>query len=772
MTGKTQWQTMRCHPALEDHHLPEDFQLLRPPPATPIGSQPSRGLPSLWPLPAASGVVNGYQRTQQMSSLPNSSLKSRYCRSLRRHPLWTALKALARPCLHQLGSGQKLKLKKALKDLELEISRAPVSEITEENPLFTFPIRLTGRIPLEQLLIVHFNVAILGLDPTLLPDSCTAIPPHLLQESTSSTSTTPAQPVLAAIQPLATSPSQPEKRRVPPPLEQQVKIWRVILPICNPQAPVLSEPSQGLQSETLIIQRREPAPWKFCDNPTAMGIEVQSLQIHPYWSIIRPDFRESVLLNILCRLTPVINCHVCRKQERTRSLCGFHARTLWQDVTWIHVPAQECILSTVHTAPRASTTPVLDGKTLRDLPTALNTVVRGISLQCGPTGRPRGHFVWPAICSLSEETCHHGTANNNHHQHPRLFPACAVPPASLRFPPFPLPLHLTLFSLPPLHALPFISSFLVCIEAILTWLDYSPPTKVNWVQFPARSTPEFFHVGNIPDDAGWQIFLGISHFLHPWIPTLLPTHLASPASALKASMLRAFLWESRERIADALSADGFLYSYDLSFPHSCFYEPIEKTVQHLKHCSKVVRVCGFGHIGECNSFRGRGGLVVSLLASHQGESGSLPGWIFISGNHARQSRWSAGFPEISHFTILSFRHPHFTYFCSQDPNVKSYQNLFTHCNGGREVEFPPGTVKFKKPLEGELLVEWLPDWVVVLPTLEIIVLVLLSRLALTEEGNPNTRVSLTKYASCPGSLVMLTAKAVKMFLMPAVMEMK
>ncbi|KAJ8888363.1 hypothetical protein PR048_007853 [Dryococelus australis] len=46
--------------------------------------------------------------------------------------------------------------------------------------------------------------------------------------------------------------------------------------------------------------------------------------------------------------------------------------------------------------------------------------------------------------------------------------------------------------------------------------------------------------------------------------------------------------------------------------------------------------------------RGRGGLADSLLASHQGEPGSIPSWItpgffFACGNRAGRCRWSAGF---------------------------------------------------------------------------------------------------------------------------------
>ncbi|KAJ8872380.1 hypothetical protein PR048_025984 [Dryococelus australis] len=48
-----------------------------------------------------------------------------------------------------------------------------------------------------------------------------------------------------------------------------------------------------------------------------------------------------------------------------------------------------------------------------------------------------------------------------------------------------------------------------------------------------------FHVGILPDDAaGWPIFSGIFSFSVPFTPALLHTHLTSPSSALKTSMLR------------------------------------------------------------------------------------------------------------------------------------------------------------------------------------------------------------------------------------------
>ncbi|KAJ8892558.1 hypothetical protein PR048_005139 [Dryococelus australis] len=52
--------------------------------------------------------------------------------------------------------------------------------------------------------------------------------------------------------------------------------------------------------------------------------------------------------------------------------------------------------------------------------------------------------------------------------------------------------------------------------------------------------PKFSHVGIVPDNAAGQwVFSGISHFSHPCIPALIRTHLASPSSALKPSILRA-----------------------------------------------------------------------------------------------------------------------------------------------------------------------------------------------------------------------------------------
>ncbi|KAJ8894023.1 hypothetical protein PR048_006633 [Dryococelus australis] len=57
---------------------------------------------------------------------------------------------------------------------------------------------------------------------------------------------------------------------------------------------------------------------------------------------------------------------------------------------------------------------------------------------------------------------------------------------------------------------------------------------------PGRATPGSSHVGIVPDDAaGRRVFSRISRFPPPFISVLLHTHLASPSSALRTSMLRA-----------------------------------------------------------------------------------------------------------------------------------------------------------------------------------------------------------------------------------------
>ncbi|KAJ8878579.1 hypothetical protein PR048_019160 [Dryococelus australis] len=57
---------------------------------------------------------------------------------------------------------------------------------------------------------------------------------------------------------------------------------------------------------------------------------------------------------------------------------------------------------------------------------------------------------------------------------------------------------------------------------------------------PGGAIPGLSRVVIVPDDAaGWRLFSGISCFSRPFIPALLHTHLTSPRSALKTSLLKA-----------------------------------------------------------------------------------------------------------------------------------------------------------------------------------------------------------------------------------------
>ncbi|KAJ8877934.1 hypothetical protein PR048_022393 [Dryococelus australis] len=87
---------------------------------------------------------------------------------------------------------------------------------------------------------------------------------------------------------------------------------------------------------------------------------------------------------------------------------------------------------------------------------------------------------------------------------------------------------------------------------------------------------------------------------------------------------------------------------------------------------------------------------VSTLASHQGETGfnTRPGHTrnFATGDRAGQCRWSAGFSGISRFppplhTVTAPSTPHFILIGSQDLDVKSRPNLFTHLLSQRVYKY-------------------------------------------------------------------------------------
>ncbi|CAF3364473.1 unnamed protein product [Rotaria sp. Silwood1] len=60
------------------------------------------------------------------------------------------------------------------------------------------------------------------------------------------------------------------------------------------------------------------------------------------------------------------------------------------------------------------------------------------------------------------------------------------------------------------------------------------------------------------------------------------------------------LWSIRERVPEALVADGYVFKYDFSLPPSRMYKLVEETQERMKQFSNVRNVTGFGHLGDQN----------------------------------------------------------------------------------------------------------------------------------------------------------------------------
>ncbi|XP_011499612.1 PREDICTED: D-2-hydroxyglutarate dehydrogenase, mitochondrial [Ceratosolen solmsi marchali] len=59
------------------------------------------------------------------------------------------------------------------------------------------------------------------------------------------------------------------------------------------------------------------------------------------------------------------------------------------------------------------------------------------------------------------------------------------------------------------------------------------------------------------------------------------------------------IWEVRERLAEAMSKEHYLFKYDISLPLSEFYSIVAVLKDHLKDCD-VRYITGFGHLGDGN----------------------------------------------------------------------------------------------------------------------------------------------------------------------------
>ena len=58
------------------------------------------------------------------------------------------------------------------------------------------------------------------------------------------------------------------------------------------------------------------------------------------------------------------------------------------------------------------------------------------------------------------------------------------------------------------------------------------------------------------------------------------------------------IWQLRERIAEALLKEGYVFKYDFSFGINNFYKLVELTREYLG--DSVHRTCGYGHLGDGN----------------------------------------------------------------------------------------------------------------------------------------------------------------------------
>lgn len=59
------------------------------------------------------------------------------------------------------------------------------------------------------------------------------------------------------------------------------------------------------------------------------------------------------------------------------------------------------------------------------------------------------------------------------------------------------------------------------------------------------------------------------------------------------------LWSIRESITQSLLKDGYSYKYDVSVPLEMFYQIVIDLRKRLEHVPEVIRVGGYGHLGEC-----------------------------------------------------------------------------------------------------------------------------------------------------------------------------
>ncbi|KAJ8897486.1 hypothetical protein PR048_002833 [Dryococelus australis] len=187
---------------------------------------------------------------------------------------------------------------------------------------------------------------------------------------------------------------------------------------------------------------------------------------------------------------------------------------------------------------------------------------------------------------------------------------------------------------------------------------------------PSGVAPEFSHARIVSDDAaGRRVISGISRFPRPSISVLLHTHLVSPALVLKISMFKAAHLSPLLTLLEEIDDSNLCKS---SIKYLLIVRP---------PVSKTRKMVSYSAPSETSPRRVS--RAVWLLASHQGESGSIPGRFtsdFCKWESCRTMPLVGGFSRGSPFAPpynsgAAPYSPRFTLIGSQDLAVKSRSNL-------------------------------------------------------------------------------------------------
>ena len=86
--------------------------------------------------------------------------------------------------------------------------------------------------------------------------------------------------------------------------------------------------------------------------------------------------------------------------------------------------------------------------------------------------------------------------------------------------------------------------------------------------------------------------------LEAFLESAMETGIVNNGTVADGSKQVNELWQMRERMAEALQHDGYVYKYDVSVPLNVFYDLVEDMRERLG--DKCIRCVGYGHVGDSN----------------------------------------------------------------------------------------------------------------------------------------------------------------------------